>query len=978
MVTKASLRKRFRRVIIVTGITFYLLTSLIIAAVEARKKRNDYASAMITTVKTCEAILIDYISQYDDYTQRIIETIPEDSESSVTDYLQDKLHFHNPRDTYYVLDRRHNIIHIQEPYRQYQGINLSHIEYISKKMSVSKVHQSLFSQQPVVSFVYPINGNRLLVVEKDLEGIIPLAEYFNLGEILKGGYLFILSSNGTVVYHPDSHLIDSRHNLGFELTNWSKPESRGLQTFRYHDKTYLGYHETLEKPFGWSLYFVVPHAKLFHAIIERVAQVFLIFAAVFSFLVLSLQFIINKQFSKPVNEIVASIANRKLDGTDEPIDQSRAAGTKELTSIVDTINNMMARLNQSHEILRESEERYRTLVETMNDIVFTLDAEGRFTFLNPEFEKVVGCPVQDFLGHFFTDILAPEYIELTAERFRKGLAGEAVPMYEVEIINKNGKKIPMELNVASIVDVYGRPIGRIGVARDISERKKASQSLEEAYDIISKSSTVVFLWKNDEGLPVEFVTENVEGVFGYTAKEFVSDKVRYADMLHPDDIQRVAEEIANYSEQSRQKRFAHDPYRIITKDGEIKWVEDRTYIKRNEKGLITHYQGIVEDITEHKRLEAQLQQARKMEAIGTLAGGIAHDFNNLLMGIIGNTSLMLLEADPTHPHYARLKDIESHVQSGAALTKQLLGFARAGKYEVKSMNLNELVQRSAEMFSRTRKQISIHTNYQTHPWPVEGDQSQIEQVLLNLYVNAWQAMPGGGELYLQTENVLLDTRQVTLLDLEPGKYVKISVRDTGVGIDEATQQRIFDPFFTTKEMGRGTGLGLASAYGIIQNHGGLITVDSEKGRGTTFTIYLPISEKEAETERGVHKEIIRGSGTVLLVDDEEAVINVGKDMLTTIGYHVYTAHDGKEALEIYQANQHSIDMVILDMIMPGMNGGTTYDRLKELNPGVKVLLSSGYSLDGEANDILTRGCDGFIQKPFHIIELSRRLHELLH
>jgi two-component system cell cycle sensor histidine kinase/response regulator CckA len=977
MTKRFSLRERLRRVIIVTGIAFYLLTSLIIAAVEVKKKRADYASAMITTVKTCEAIVIDYISQHHEYTQRIIANIPDGSDSAVIGYLQGNLHFQNPRDTYYVLDRFDSIIHIQEPYEQYEGINLSHIEYISGKMPISKVHQSLFSQLPVVSFVYPLAGTRLLVLEKDLGGIVPLAQYFNLGEILKGGYLFILSSNGTVVYHPDRHLIDSRHNLGFELTDWSDPDSRGLQTFTYHDKKYLCYRQTLEKPIGWSLYFVVPNAELFRAIVYRVAQVFLIFAAVFSFLIFFLQLIINKKLSNPVSEIVACIANRKLDGTDEPIDQNKGAGTKELLNIIDAINNMVVELNRSHEILRQSEERYRTLVEAMSDIVFTLNAQGRFTFINTEFENLIGRPVQDFIGRPFTEILAPEYIESTTERFRRGLSGETIPMYEVEVIDKDGKRVPIELHVTSMLDARGKAIGRIGVARDISERRKAAEALKEAYDIISKSQTVAFLWKNDEDWPVEFVTDNVEGVFGYTAEEFISGKVMYKETIHPEDLDRVKEEVAAYSGERERKRFAHEPYRIITKDGKVAWVDDRTYIRRDERGRITHYQGIVEDVTERERLEAQLQQARKMEAIGTLAGGIAHDFNNLLMGIIGNTSLMLLEANSTHPYYERLKDIERHVQSGAALTKQLLGFARGGMYEVKLMNLNGLIKMTSEMFSRTKKEITIHTKYQEDPWPVEGDQGQIEQVLVNLYVNAWQAMPGGGELYLQTENSILDADYVKPFDIEPGRYMKISVTDTGVGMDEATKQRIFDPFFTTKEMGRGIGLGLASVYGIIQNHRGLITVDSEKGRGTTFTIYLPASEKEPEQEQGISEELARGSGTVLLVDDEERVLKVGKDMLTTLGYQVVTARSGKEAIEVYRANQHTIDLVILDMIMPGMGGGTTYDRMKEINPGVKVLLSSGYSINGEANEILSRGCNGFIQKPFHIHELSRRIREFL-
>jgi len=383
------------------------------------------------------------------------------------------------------------------------------------------------------------------------------------------------------------------------------------------------------------------------------------------------------------------------------------------------------------------------------------------------------------------------------------------------------------------------------------------------------------------------------------------------------------------------------------------------------------------DMTERKRLETQLQQAHKMEAIGTLAGGIAHDFNNLLMGILGSTSLMLFNITSKHPHYESLKNVEQYVQSGAKLTKQLLGIARGGMYEVKPTDLNKLLEKTSEVFSRTNKDIRVYTKYQTDIWPAEIDQSQIEQVLLNLYVNAWQAMPHGGDLYLQSENVLLDEERVRLLSLNSEKCVKLTIADTGIGMDEATIQRIFDPFFTTKEMGRGTGLGLASVYGIIKNHDGIIEVFSKKGEGATFSIYLPASDKKIKEEKEMPREVLKGVEMVLLVDDEDSIVDVGEEILHMMGYQVLSARSGKEALELYKKSQATIDIVILDMIMPKMGGEETYDKLKEINPKVKVLLSSGYSIDGKAKEILEKGCDGFIQKPFTIEELSQKIREVL-
>ncbi len=370
-------------------------------------------------------------------------------------------------------------------------------------------------------------------------------------------------------------------------------------------------------------------------------------------------------------------------------------------------------------------------------------------------------------------------------------------------------------------------------------------------------------------------------------------------------------------------------------------------------------------------------QAQKVEAMGTLAGGIAHHFNNLLMGIQGRTSLMLMDIDPSHLFYEHLKGIEKNVVSAADLTKQLLGFARRGKYEVRTTDLNELIKKTTRMFGRTKKEIKIHCRLQEDLWAVEIDQEQIEQVMMNLYVNAWQAMPGSGDLILETQNTKLDKDFSKLFSVEEGKYVKISVTDKGIGMDQATQQRVFEPFYTTKGMGKGTGLGLASVYGIIKNHDGIIDVYSWKGEGTTFNIYLPASDKRVSGGKKPTGEIIEGTETILFVDDEDMILKVGEQILNRLGYKVIIAKSGKEAIELYKKDQEKIDMVILDMIMPDVDGKMAYEKLKQINPGIKVLLSSGYSVTGQAQEILDRGCNGFIQKPYSLKDISLKLREIL-
>jgi signal transduction histidine kinase len=423
---------------------------------------------------------------------------------------------------------------------------------------------------------------------------------------------------------------------------------------------------------------------------------------------------------------------------------------------------------------------------------------------------------------------------------------------------------------------------------------------------------------------------------------------------------------------------------VSRKDGTLVNVEMSIYAIKDKKGLMTGLRGMIRDISEKlktevekRNLEKQLMQAQKMEAIGNLAGGIAHDFNNILMGMQGNASLMLLNMEANHPHYEKVRTIERYVESGAALTKQLLGFARGGKYEVKVTDLNDLILTTVRMFGRTKKEIQIHRAGLKKVKPVEVDQSQIDQVLLNIFVNAWHAMPGGGDLFLKTQDVAINQSVTKPYRIEKGPYVRLSITDTGIGMDQPTLQRIFEPFFTTKKMGRGTGLGLASAYGIVKNHGGFIDVESEPGKGTTFHIYLPASEKSVVVDGERPEEIFKGKETVLLVDDEQMIIEVGQEILFALGYKVLVATNGYEAVQIFQKRWNAIDLVILDLIMPGLSGGETFDQMKNINPGINVLLCSGYSLNGQAMEILDRGCNGFIQKPFKLRELSIKLREIL-
>ena len=415
----------------------------------------------------------------------------------------------------------------------------------------------------------------------------------------------------------------------------------------------------------------------------------------------------------------------------------------------------------------------------------------------------------------------------------------------------------------------------------------------------------------------------------------------------------------------------------LTKDGRLLDVSISASRYNDHEGNPIGILVILRDISEKKRLEAQLQYIERMEAVGTLAGGIAHDFNNLMMGMLGNISLILYDIGTESPHYEKLKNVEKLIQSGSKLTSQLLGYARKGKYEVRPASLNQLVKESSVTFGRTRKEIVIYRELAEDLSSVMADEAQIQQVLMNLFINAADAMPGGGDLFLKTMNVTHEDIGDKPYKPKSGDYVLLKVKDTGMGMDQKTMVRIFEPFFTTKELGRGSGLGLASAYGIIKGHGGYIDVESKKGQGATFNIYFPASEKSIRKTSEISERIMKGNETILLVDDEALVIDVGVQLLGKLGYTVIEAKSGRDAIRIFKEQNHTIDMLILDMVMPNMGGGEVFDQIKRIDPKVKVLLSSGYSVNGQATEILKRGCEGFIQKPFNMEDLAKKIREVL-
>lgn len=624
-----------------------------------------------------------------------------------------------------------------------------------------------------------------------------------------------------------------------------------------------------------------------------------------------------------------------------------------------------------------------SLIHSLPLNVFAKDREGRFIFANDFYCKNVGKTYKEVIGKNDFEIHPGDL----AEKYRKD-DKRIMNICQAELIEEPLQFLGGEYGYTQVIksplfDNHQQVIGVVGIFWDITDRKKTEIELAEERNLLRTLIDIVpgYIYVKDrdsrfilanKAVARLMGVKNPEELIGKSDFDFYSDSD--AENFLFDEQQIIKEE----------KPLVDKEESCYSPDGQLEWLHTNKVPLRNIDGEIIGTVGMGLNITKRKeaeqereKLKVQLLHAQKMETVGTLAGGLAHDLNNLFMGIQGHASLITTEIDASHPFWSNIKAIEEYVKSATVLTDQLLGFARGGKYEIKPIAFNELIDRVAEMFSRTHKEIRILKTFEPKLWVVEADRRQMEQVLLNLFINAWQAMSGGGDLYLRTDNVMLDKAMVALHFLEPGRFAKISITDTGMGMDETTRQRIFDPFFTTKEIGHGTGLGLASAYGIVKNHGGIIAVYSEQGRGTTFTIYLPASDKDAEEDVIREKKIVQGSGTILIVDDEEMIIDVGRTMLERLGYRAFVAVGGRQAIEIILEKGDEIDLVILDLIMPGFDGSKTFDRIREIQPEIPVMLSSGYSINGQATEILERGANGFIQKPFQLSDLSQAIRKIL-
>ncbi|MBK7862630.1 MAG: PAS domain S-box protein [Archangiaceae bacterium] len=623
------------------------------------------------------------------------------------------------------------------------------------------------------------------------------------------------------------------------------------------------------------------------------------------------------------------------------------------------------------EQMRAVDSRYNAIFENASDGIALIDEQGIILHVNRRMSAINGRPREELIGKHFSTFSPPGH-ELENELgFANTLKGSAAPV--AAIARPDGEVVFVQFS-NSVICIEGETqvlcIGR-DVTREVKDARQLAESEEKYRRLVENLADVAFSTRLSDG-KLLVMSPNVLALTGYAVKDIAEGGWQFWESrIHPEDRARLSRGRAKLN----QGDSVDEEYRFKHRDGSWRWL--RTHARSNQYGMVHSIDGIISDISARKRLEDELRQSQKMEALGRFTGGVAHDFNNLLCVMLTNTELLMRAIPRDDPRYEDAANVREAGERAANLTRQLLAFSRKQVLAPRPLDLNTLVQGVDKLLRRViGEDVTLELSTEAETSWVRADVGQLEQLLMNLAVNARDAMPAGGTLNLEVRNVTLAEGEVERLP--GGKYVRLSVRDTGCGMDEATQSRLFEPFFTTKEVGKGTGLGLSTCYGIVHQSQGHIGVVSALRQGTTFVVHLPrAGEEVAPRAKAPVRAANGGAETVLIVEDEESLRRTLGRMLERMGYRVLAARDGDEAQALFEAHAREVTLVLSDVVMPGKSGPETVQQLRAAAFTGKVLFMSGYADRPELQPLLADPNQRFIQKPFQREALARTVREVL-
>jgi PAS domain S-box-containing protein len=813
-------------------------------------------------------------------------------------------------------------------------------------------------------------------------------------------HVFILDGAHTMVMHPLKERLEGRDMRDAQSPDGSYPFREMVLRAQRDDSAFVHYtwlskwsqsvyepqttYAEFYYPWNWVVCSSVYTQDITDAVRDlmyRTGLVLLLGAAA----AWALLYVISRLITRPI-EILSRKVGRIGGELDRTVESVEVGGNDEVGDLARAFNRMLHRLSRAMREVRENEENIRITLNSIGDAVISTDTLGRVTRMNPVAEKLTGWQAEEAAGRQLDEVfsIVDSRTGKTAENpVQKALETRRIVgmANHTALISRDGVTRQIADSGAPILDDHGEVTGVVLVFRDVTEeyaRRERLLASEERFRTIFNSVNDALIIHDVDSPNILEVNKKMLDMYGYATRE---------EALHCSLDSMSAGEgpytAARALELMEKARTSNEPqqfeWRARKKNGALFWVEinvQKTMLLGNERFLV-----MIRDITLRKQLQEQIRQTEKLEAVGQLAGGIAHDFNNQLAGMMGFADLLRLQLEDRPELRELALDIVKAIRGASQLTGQLLAFARRGSVQHDPVDIHELIQEVLDLLRHSvDKNIEFRLLLDAADHVVIGDRTQLQNTLLNLALNARDAMPQGGSVVFATQVVDLDEgfcrRKST--EARPGRYLRISVADTGHGMDKSVLSRVFEPFFTTKKPGKGTGMGLASAFGAVKSHKGIIDVYSEPGKGTEFKLFLPLAMTVAPAPlpvRGASSNQTR-SGTVMLVDDEETLRRTGARMLSSLGYSVITCTSGDEALEQYRKRSRDIVGVILDMVMPGMSGPETFAMLRTINPNVAVLVVSGYSMREDIREILRAGARDFLQKPYSFEDLASKTGEL--
>jgi len=966
-----SLQRKINFVLFVVAFTVFLLIFLLTGVAEYWKLRVEYSATMRARINVAQALIKDVLFHTDAMVQPLLK-----KHSGQRDELLSQLaasrYFEFHGDSFYVLDSHGKVLLISEPYLEYKGLDFSAM--ISQKSGyrrkVDHHYQSLLSKKSVVTIQYPLDDG-LLVVERSLEHFIPVMASFESGRLYEGEMFFVLSTTGRTIYHPDHSLMATRHNLGFDLKNRTLPERDGFFSFRYKGFTYVALSEQFTEPSDWTMYYSIPRSVMIQSIKSDMLNQLGFMLFFFLLLYLTLRVVFDRFVSRPVGNIVGALEQSRQ-GESLFLSSEMSGGILEFNTIMEAISTR-------DKVITSVAERFQAVLDSLDAIVYVADMETyELLFLNSYGRKIGGdclgkkCYLTLQLGQnspcsFCTNHLLVDSsgtpTGVHVGEFQNAITGQWFEYRDRAIYWTDGKLVRMQI----AIDISARKMAEEALQ---AEKERLSVTLRSIGDGVITTDTegkVVFLNK---------VAEDLSGWGNDDATGKPSGKV--FNIINEKTGLRCASPVQRVMELGRTIGLANHTA-LIAKNGTVRSIADSGAPIRDKKSKIIGVVIVFRDITHEKRMEEELLRVRKLESIGVLAGGIAHDFNNILAAILGNIELVGYRVAEGDAKVASLlSNAQKATKRAVKLTKQLLTFSKGGDPVRETIFLPEVITDSADFVLRG-SQVACKYIFPDDLWMVDVDSGQIGQVIQNIILNSRHALPEGGVVTVQCANIQ-DAAMETLLSVDDGNYVRITIQDTGVGIPKEIIDKIFDPYFTTKL--EGNGLGLAICHSIINKHDGYLTVASIPGKGTTFTLYLPAAAstggsivKKQEKNRPVK------AARVLVMDDIEMLRILTESQLAALGHESVLVADGEQAINKYQEFQDSgmpIDLVIMDLTIPGgMGGKEAAEKLLQIDPSAKIIVASGYSNDPVMCNFREHGFCAAVAKPFDLMELGKAIAAVL-